>query len=117
MEWDAISGVSGAISAIVAIISLIGLNTENKTLGRLPLTTVSAYILFSSGWVLSVIAFNWCFEPFGPYLTNRSEKNLYGVMLSAPALILTLYAFSRMHDKEAEPQGDKKESTDILNKK
>lgn len=99
MQWEAISGISGVISAAVAVYSVVDISinerrSEQQSTGSL--SRLSTYLLFCSGWVLCVLAFNWCFEPFGSYLTKWNQQKLYGIMLSVPAVTLTLFAARRL---------------------
>ena len=99
VDWDAVSGVSGIVSALVAVVSLF-LLFRGKQQDSIHLNhaaeTILHYLLFCSSWVMLVIAANWIFEPFGPYLTKGDERKLYGAMISAPALILSRYALNRL---------------------
>ena len=99
LEWEAISGVSGVISAAVAVYSVVDISRNERRNEQQPNSSIShlnMYLLFCSGWVLCVLAFNWCFEPFGSYLTKWDYQKLYGVMLSVPAVTLTLFAARRL---------------------
>jgi len=100
IDWEVVSGITGIVSAIVAVISLFVLfrGGENPPTGAGENTkrTILYYLLFCSAWVLLVIAFNWIFEPFGGSLTRWDEKKLYGIMISAPALMLANYALNRL---------------------
>jgi hypothetical protein len=99
VDWNIVSAISGVISAIVAVISLFFLFRRES---QPPLTdgkhegTIFHYLLFSSAWVLLVIAFNWIFAPFGSYPFKEDERKLYGIMISAPALMLAYYALNRL---------------------
>jgi membrane associated rhomboid family serine protease len=99
IDWNIVSAISGVVSAIVAVISLFFLfrgGGQSSTASDGPKGTIFHYLLFSSAWVLLVIAFNWIFAPFGSYLFREDERKLYGIMISAPALMLGNYALTRL---------------------
>lgn len=108
VEWEVVSGISGVISAVVALISFGNLALSRKRqktngiLGAQP----AHYLLFCSGWVLLVISYNWCFEPFGPFIMRHDEKKLYGAMLGVPALMVTLFAFKKLNVSPPEKKND-----------
>lgn len=101
MSWEAINGVTGIISATAAVISVAGIvrgNRDEATAGDRRNAQLSMYVLFCSGWILCVIAWNWYFEPFGSFLSDRELNKLYAAMLSAPAALMTFYAFNRLKE-------------------
>lgn len=61
-----------------------------------PAGTILHYLVFCSAWVLLVIAFDWIVDPFGPYVTEKEERVLYGAMVGLPALMLANYALRRL---------------------
>lgn len=99
IEWDAVSGVTGIIGAIVAVGSMIMLfQKERRAEQSIPASagTILHYLVFCSAWVLLVIAFDWIADSFGPIVTEKEERVLYGVMMGLPALMLANYALRRL---------------------
>lgn len=96
-EWEVVSAISGAVSAIVGLISLaVSFHRKKQNKPERGAAVVSHYFLFCSGWVLSVLALNWVIKPFGLYPFPKDYETLYGIMLSAPALLLMGYAFKQL---------------------
>lgn len=108
VEWDAVSGVSGVVSGAIAVVTLFLMFRQEKThpggTANAQAMVVLQYLLFSSGWVLLVLAYNWIVAPFGDYLFPKDERKLYGIMISAPALLLTRYAFISLHRPTRRPK-------------
>ena len=98
-DWEIVSGITGIVSAVVAIVGLVLVFRKDQALAspsRGRGGTILHYLIFCSAWVSLVIAFNWIVDPFGPLLTEKDERTLYGIMISVPALMLANYALKRL---------------------
>jgi hypothetical protein len=93
--WDKVGVIAGVISAICAVISIPFVARPQVTPpggGRhhraLSSNKFFAFVLASSGWSLAVLCFVWVVQPYGPYLTQHDYRQIAGIILGLPALIL-----------------------------
>lgn len=100
MNWEIISGISGLISAVIAVISLFKIkpfvsNNEKSYKDKIKEKYFS-YVLACCGWVLCVLSWAWLSNEYGSLITDREMKEVLGITLSFPAIILFTYGLKRI---------------------
>lgn len=93
--WNKVGVVAGIISAVCAVISIAFIvepQAAPRGSGRhyrtLSLNKFISFLLASSGWSLGVLCFVWVVQPYGPFLTRDDYRQIVGIILGLPALIL-----------------------------
>lgn len=104
MDWEVINGITGIIGAISAIGSIGYISTRAKErLDDSKLISTFKFVSFllaCSGWILLCFAYLWVFEPYGWRPDKYDYQQLFGVIISFPAIIIFVFGLKLMGSKK-----------------